>query len=519
MKKLWTYILNTITNKYFLISICLFLCMALPNAIKSKIEPDQNDYVSYASRLLNGKPERKMNFNDCSCMPIMVFVMMPRIVEQLFDKNMHKSDGGVSDINHGRWMMLLLGIIILVLFYIFLNRNFSKEVANYGVLLLSISPAFITQTSIIKTDAFAMGSFLLVLFFFIEFNKKSTWLNFLFLSLSIAIAQHCKTFMLHLYILFIVWAIYFMIKNKLNWKMILNYFLIFTAIQIVIINAGFLFQGFLQSKNDIRFSTQIFQQIQQKNGLNYLLYLLPTPFLTGLDQIMYMDKFLVGHSNNAPYTFINYKYYYEGGKPIWYFFVTMFFKTPMLYFGGFLISLFYMLKNNDFKKFIFKIIALLGIYFLIYFNFLLNSRVAVHYTLFISILFYIILAYGISTYFSIKAKKIFFGLFIITFLWNGVYFYKNSIAYVNEILVFNAKKHFILTPTFFGVNPDKIEEKIMNQKFPMYKNPPDKYAKGKFFTTTFDVIMKYKDVKAPNWLINYTPEKIIDNQYLLYTIQ
>jgi hypothetical protein len=187
-------------------------------------------------------------------------------------------------------------------------------------------------------------------------------------------------------------------------------------------------------------------------------------------------------------------------------------------FIAFVCSAVVLIKNKLYTNYKFISIAILGIYFLVYFNFLLNSRVAVHYTLFISIVFYIIVANAVAMHFSKKFKIIFWCLLALTFVFNNVQFYQNSISYINEILVQNKRKHFIVGPAFFGDPLDTAKLASLQKQYNNYSTPPLTAQAGNFITTTSYVCVQYSNVQGPHWLLQYRPTNIIDDAFLLYNI-
>src|SRR5580704_7803104 len=92
--------------------LTLILVLYLLNGIicigHLSITSDEGSFISYAIRLLKGKPERIYPVSDNSKMPISVLNVIPRGIEQLRFPQTKKSDYGYSDIIHGRYITLLV---------------------------------------------------------------------------------------------------------------------------------------------------------------------------------------------------------------------------------------------------------------------------------------------------------------------------------------------------------------------------------------------------------------------------
>lgn len=505
-------------HRWLLVAVFLFLILAYPNAVKEKIEPDQSDYINYALRLLQGNSTRLADYNDASCMPVMVLAVIPRIAEQLIKPGLEKKDWGAGDLNSSRKMMLFWGIIGLFIFYWFLQKNFNEKIAAPGVLMLGLSPTYITRFSQVNTDAFALIAFILVLHCFFLVLKKNNLKNIILLSLAVAFAQLCKTTFLHLYILLALWAAVYILIHRSEWKLFLKGVVVFLFIQIVVINAGYLFNGFGQSKSDIEFGLSFFKKAEANFFLGNVFRVLPAPFLLGIDQMGYMDLFLIGSDKNTPYPFFNYRVYDDATSPWFYYFAGLFLKTPFLLFLLFCYGIVISAKKKMFNS---KLLVLLvtGIYFLLYFSFFFNSKNNVRFASFLAPVFYVLGAIGfLELIKTSKRKFVVLILLPVTFLFSSIYFWGRHAEYINEMLVFREDNRLLTSPLLFGGSITESEFNKVWERFPEFTRPPLLPSTGLFIATAHEVAMKYHDKQGPYWLIRYKPFKIIDREILLYKI-
>src|ERR1051325_2788395 len=98
-------------NTHFWIRI-LLLAVYLINGIiyipKQSVLSDEGDHLNYAFRILKGKPQKEKPYDDTSTMPISVLNTIPRVIEQVFNPGLQKTDDGASDVVHGRYITLLV---------------------------------------------------------------------------------------------------------------------------------------------------------------------------------------------------------------------------------------------------------------------------------------------------------------------------------------------------------------------------------------------------------------------------
>ncbi|HEY5774223.1 MAG TPA: hypothetical protein VIS75_16410, partial [Chitinophagaceae bacterium] len=94
-----------------LILFAVYLINGLVAIPCNSVTYDEMDHWSYGKRILKGQTQKVFIYDDATAMPITGVNAIPRAVEQLLDRKLSKTDGGLSDIMHGRYMTLLVCLL------------------------------------------------------------------------------------------------------------------------------------------------------------------------------------------------------------------------------------------------------------------------------------------------------------------------------------------------------------------------------------------------------------------------
>src|SRR5262249_23080023 len=76
------------------------------------VNSDEGDHFDYAVRLLKCHPDKIKGDEDASCLPISMLNAIPRAFQQILNPSMVRTDNGVADITHGRYLTLLAGLLL-----------------------------------------------------------------------------------------------------------------------------------------------------------------------------------------------------------------------------------------------------------------------------------------------------------------------------------------------------------------------------------------------------------------------
>lgn len=354
----------------------LYFALGINSINRWTITWDEGDHFSYALRSLQGHPEKVIPFEDGSCMPVSMINALPRGVEQVVKPSV-KNDGGVQDITRGRYMTLAAGFLILILIYAWLSRIATQNAAVIGFALAALCPNIISQSSLVTTDAYAALFFPATLFFLHQWFNKPTMKNFIFFAVVFAFGFLVKQSLIILVPVCLAIMIIQFVRSKQAGRSLLL-FALFCAINIVVLNIGFQFNyaGVLGLKS------ALFQSLNKSFLFdNVIAKILPTPFLQGIDEVMYMDGLPTGDTRNLPYIFFNGDYVLTKTAAKQFFFQTFIFKTPVVFLIGWIMCIIACIKSKRSTALLY--ISLLPLCMLLFFTFFVHSKVGVRHILII----------------------------------------------------------------------------------------------------------------------------------------
>lgn len=100
----------------------LFFLLAVISVQYDDVTFDEPDHLNYGIHLLHFKSERHVEGRDFNTtMPVTVLNAIPRAVEQIFNSGLQKNDWGESDVKNGRYVTILVSLVLL--FYIFILQK------------------------------------------------------------------------------------------------------------------------------------------------------------------------------------------------------------------------------------------------------------------------------------------------------------------------------------------------------------------------------------------------------------
>ncbi len=213
---------------------------------RNSVTHDEMNHWSYGKRILKLQPEKIYPYADGSAMPVTALNALPRAVEQVLNPKLMKTDGGFSDIMHGRYVTLFICLLTGVLIYKWSKELFGTTAALFSLFLFVFSPNLNAHAGLLTTDAYAALITLATTYFFVRFVDQSGWKNFLAFSFCLGIAQVTKYTLLHLVPIFFVVSLVILFRRKTlitHWKMNLKRAAALLVIVLAIVNAAYLFKG------------------------------------------------------------------------------------------------------------------------------------------------------------------------------------------------------------------------------------------------------------------------------------
>ena len=432
------FLRSNLSDKRLLLG--LILLFYLLNGIfylqAQSLTSDEPSHLSYATRLLKGHPERVYQ-TDNSKMPISVINLIPRIIAQLFNPRLKKTDNGASDIFAGRYITLLVTVLLIILVYQWSKELYGEPAGIFSAFLISFCPNMIANAGLVTTDSYSMIFLTLTLYSLWKFCQKPGTIQFFLLSICMSASQLVKQSLFHLYILVpIILIVFFLIdKPKIKISRLLLYFFLFFLINWIVINLGYGFRDTNTPLEQFHFFSKSFQGLQQilPGGLTIPL---PRAFITGLDLSKYYDQ--IGGGDNIKSTFGNVTILgrsSKGGSFWYYYFISFLFKTPIADIIFTIIGTILIVKKRTAREFFVNEFFLFTpvIYFIIFMSFFYKTQIGIRQIIFIYPFLYIICG-ALFKWLNSLTFSIFIAAGCIFLLISVLPYWRNYYPYTNEFI-------------------------------------------------------------------------------------
>ena len=488
---------------------------------RNSITYDEMDHWSYGKRILKGQPQKVYIYDDASAMPISGVNAIPRAVEQILNSKLSKTDGGFSDIMHGRYMTLLVCLLIGIYIYKWAKELFGEWAGILSLFLFVFCPNINAHDTLLTTDAYTALFALTTFYYFYKFVKNSGWKYFILFSFSFAIAQVSKYSLLHLLPIFTLLSLFILINRKTifkNWKKNFVRFIVLFAITTGVINIAYLFNGSGRDLNAYNFRSATFQSFQQIPVISKIPLPLPVPYVEGMDITYHMTELGPGNPLAGARNYLNGEFRTDRG--FWnYYLLMLLYKTPIPYLVIFLLlALIYARNVKRFSLFSSEFIIGIGLlYYLIFFSFFLSIQSGNrHIILFYPLLY--VLAGRLATMDWKKKYKIAGTGILAVYSLAGFYFYfPNLISYTNEFISNKTNAYKIMADASldYGQGYYALEKYIA--KHPDVKIATHEPQQGKIVIGLNDFVDLYGTDKF-EWLKKYKPVGHVNYCYLLFDV-
>ena len=296
---------------------------------QNSIVYDEMDHWSYGKRILKRQPEKIYTYDDASAMPVSAVNAIPRAVEQLLKPDLSKTDGGFSDIMHGRYVTLLVCLLTGLFIYRWSRELFGEGGGTLSLFLFVFCPNLNAHATLLTTDAYGALFTLVTFYYFRKFLENSGWKYFILFSLCLGLSQLVKQSLTHLFIIFLLLSLIILIKRKTifaGWRRNLLRCIVLTAIVVFMINTGFLFNSSGKSLNQYEFVSKSFNSLQSSlSFIGTIPIPFPSPYIQGLDYSVQMDEIGPGDPRTSGQVYILGEK--RKGAGFWYYyFVLLLFK-------------------------------------------------------------------------------------------------------------------------------------------------------------------------------------------------
>ena len=500
---------------------CFFILVYFINGVivinQNSVASDESEHLYYGLRILNGQPQ-KVYFDDASTQPISALNAIPRAVEQVFNRGLKKTDGGVSDTIHGRYITLLICFLIGLYIYRWSKEMFGEPASLFSLFLFTFCPNLQANIPLVGTDAYAALFTLTSAYYFRRFILYSGWRNFILFSIQIGFALIVKQSLFLLPLFFSVMALIIIIqrgslKNKL--KLNLLRLLVHIAIVVFIINAAFLFNGTGSSLSKYEFKSETFQHIREWKLIRDIPLPLPVPFVEGYDRVKYMISMGSGHAEVSGRSYLLGHYF--TGNTLWYYYsVIILFKTPLTVLLLLVMVIINYFKNPFSKTNFFNtgFPLALAFFFIIFISLNNTSQHGFRHLLMIFPLFYVCL--GQVTEWKIVKP----GIILVMMIYGLATFYfyfPNLLSYTNELIWNKTNAYKVLASTNIDHGQGGIAMKKYLAKHPTIKWPGATPEAGEFIVGINDYL-DLKEKGEHEWLKNFEPYDHVNHCYLLFRI-
>ncbi|MES1217523.1 MAG: glycosyltransferase family 39 protein [Bacteroidota bacterium] len=487
---------------------------------------DEGLFAGYGVTILKGQRNKDIALYE-SKLPITSINMLPRAVEQVMHPGLSKKNLE-EDITRGRYVSLLVSIILALVIYHWSKLLYGKTAALFSFCFFLLCPNFLAHGIFVSSDIFACLFMTLSFFFLWKFSGNHQAKNIVLASLFVALSEISKFSMVHLFILFpllLITEYFFCRKNKENkkqgWKQLIYHLLIFIAINWFIISAAHLFYGMFMPLNDYHFKSSFFQNLQTLfHGIgNYLPVPFPSSYIESMDTVLYFDKLgggMPGSLNGPPY--ILGKSHAHG---FWYYyFVVLFYKLPIPILLLSAAAIFLYFRKPGWKGFFRNEMYLLIplFYFLIYMNFFYSTQVGIRHIMIILPLLYIFSGFFFYKLNTIAAKLTGLALLIWQGISVGLYF-PHFLPYTNEFITNKkmAYKKIADTNLCYGEGAGFLLKYLRENKTAVYL--PDKIIAGKIVVDVNRLVnLNIATMHKYDWLRSLEPVSHIHSQYLVFDV-
>ena len=487
---------------------------------RNSVTYDEMDNWSYGKRILMRKTDKIYPFDDASSMPITGLNAIPRAVQQLAKPGLLKTDGGFSDIMHGRYVTLIICLLTGLFIYVWAKKLFGENGGLLSLFLFVFCPNLNGHGILLTTDAYAALFTVSTAYFYWRFIKQSGWKNFLVFSISMGFAQITDYSMLHLVILFGLISFFVLLKRKTILKNIipnLIRLIVLGVVVLVIINLAFLFNDPGMALNKFSFSSHTLIGLQN-SFLGSIPLPLPEPYISGLDLTMYMNELGGGHPD------VSYASYILGEKRIgtgfWYYYLVLFlFKTPLTGLLAIIAAIIFLLVRKRNQGHPSTMLFLIGLifYFLLVFGWQSNMQIGIRHVLIVYPLLYVLGGFLATLPLFQRRVKLFSGLVAVYSMITYYYFFPNLISYSNEFIPIkkNAYKVMADSNLDFGQGWYSLEKYLKSH--PDVHIIGDKPMPGKFVIGVSD----YLDLKNDHkyyWIYGLKPSRQINHCFLVFDV-
>ena len=400
---------------------------------------DEKYHLAYGMNVLRGDPVRH-NFRFDSKMPVSALNALPLLVTGVhYEKDLPVVEKAAQRVT------IVFGVLLGILIFVWSRGLYGPAGGLLSLSLFAFSPDFIAHSQLVTTDVYAALFMTAALWSFWHFLKSPDYSRAALCGLLIGVAQIAKNNCVYLYpililILFLKGLLWLIARpagtrlrpGRSRLFRAAGMCAVFLLINLLLINAGFLFHGFGSSLGTYHFKSEVFLQMQSRlHFMSSLPLPLPEPFLSGLDWVMFNER--TGVSFKSSYLLGELRQ----GAGFWnYYFVAFLYKVPLATQALLLAALivhFLKRKQLDIAS-CDSILLLPAVFFFVYLSFFYRAQIGIRHLIIIFPLLYIFCGSLFSAGISGRWKLPAVCLLLVFQVWSVVSYYPHYLSYFNELL-------------------------------------------------------------------------------------
>ncbi len=229
----------------------------------------------------------------------------------------------------GRLPVIVLGILLAWLVFLWAKDLYGEEAGLVALLLAVFFPSLLAHAHLATVDVGLAFFLVLALFLLQRVLEKPGTAGILACGAVLGLAQLSKFTALLLYPIFLLLFGIEMLRDRKSLKVRIGSLLVILVLSMIVLNAGYLFQGVGRPLGSFRFESHLLQTVSSVFPSEFPMPL-PASYLEGLDSLQLINdvgeypEYLMGRWSRE-------------GSPLYYLIVILF-KTPLPLLAGFLLA-------------------------------------------------------------------------------------------------------------------------------------------------------------------------------------
>lgn len=487
---------------------------------------DEPEHYKYGMNILKGDSTR---FDD-SKMPVSAWNALPARIGDVLSNGLVKTY--LMELRTARLMTTLFSMVIAFMVFYWARELYGWMPALFSLALYILDPNIIAHSQLVTTDIYVTGLMLFSTYWLWRFANDRKWQNGLWLSVMLGLAQLTKYTAVALYSLFAIallvydWSFLRKIVEagvgqeirRVLWRYTM-YTIGVTAVSILIINVGFLFNRSFTSLSDYSFRSGLFRSIQSEISL---VVPVPYPYLEGLDWVIQRERTNTGFGRN----YLLGETRFAEGFPGYYVIASLL-KVPiaiqLILLCAFVV---YLIDRQRRAKFLRNewFLLWLVLFYTIYFNFFFRAQMGIRFYLVVFPLLYVF-AGGLFIHWRDfgrvrKIAVLSLGVYLIASL---ISYYPSYLSYFNEIVWDRKTAYHYLADSNLDWGQDGLILKRYLAEHPEVREAPAKpdllEGTASYFLEVNLFVGVTVDPDMYEWLReNFEPVGMIASSYLLFEI-